>query len=154
MNFTVIRRQCGLPKTNGSLFQTLVQVNFTLFIINNWVLAVQNCINSLTVFIVFICISICTIASVTCILQQTERGNSFDQTPHSYHPASDYTHTRTHFAHPWTTPPPLQATQSSYEVLNPRPRARILLSEVSICSEPRNWSVLPAPTTVDTHVHT
>jgi hypothetical protein len=54
-----------------------------------------------------------------------------------------HAHARTHtayFAHPWATTRPLQAKQSSYKV--PRSRSRIPLSEVSIYSEPSNWSLM------------
>jgi hypothetical protein len=87
------------------------------------------------VFIVFT-LNICTMKSVACILQQNERGKCFDQTPLPYHSASAYA--RTHISR--IREPPLLRYKLRYSrpTLNPRPRTRMPLSEVSIYTEPCN----------------
>jgi hypothetical protein len=87
---------------------------------------------NLIAFIAF-ALNICTVVSVACILQQTLL---------SYDPASAYTQAYIFHASVNHCFSVTSYTILLLPTLNPRPCARIPLSEVSVCSESGNWNVL------------
>jgi hypothetical protein len=89
--------------------------------------------------------TMCTIVSVACILQQREMGEVFWPNSSIISPClSLYTHEHISFnrEQPLLCYKLLNYLTKSCPTRNPRPRARIPLSEVSIYTEPSNWSVL------------